>query len=152
MKAEIVCKEASFRLRSKNAPSRARTSDPVHPRFMTSEGTDALILALLENGAVCNAIQTQTILFEFFCQREDIYLFRHFIGLNSDSKLKGFLHFLSAHPAPVLGITDLRCIRTRLQQNAQIMWFALYLFGHDARNEPHDLCVYVYLMCALCSR
>ena len=58
-------------------------------RFMTPEGTETLILAFTSKTGHSVAHNRQRIfLFGFFCQREDI--FRHFIGLISDSRRKGF--------------------------------------------------------------
>ena len=56
-------------------------------RFMTSEGTDMLILASTSKTGQSVASNIQ-IFFLFFYQREDI--FRHSIGLISDSRHKGF--------------------------------------------------------------
>ena len=56
---------------------------------MTSEGTDALILAFTSKTGQSVARYTQRIfLFGFFSQREDI--FTHFIGLILSSRHKGF--------------------------------------------------------------
>ena len=49
-------------------------------RFMTSEGTDALIFAF--------TLKTGQSVFGFFSQREE--KFTHFIGLISSSRHKGF--------------------------------------------------------------
>ena len=58
-------------------------------RFMTPEGIKTLILAFtLKKGQSVEHTRHRIILFGFFCQREDIL--RHFIGLISDSKLKGY--------------------------------------------------------------
>ena len=58
-------------------------------RFMTSEGTDTLILAFTVKTGQSLARKTHRFfLFGFFYQREDI--FRHFIGIISDSRHKGF--------------------------------------------------------------
>ena len=58
-------------------------------RFMTSEGTDALILAFTSKTGQSVARYTHRIfLFGFFNQREDI--FTHFKGLISSSRHKGF--------------------------------------------------------------
>ena len=58
-------------------------------RFMKPEGTETLILAFTSKMGQSVAHNRHRIfLFGFFCQREDI--FRHFIGLISDSRLKGF--------------------------------------------------------------
>ena len=58
-------------------------------RFMTSEGTDTLILAVTSKTGQSVARYThQIFLFGFFNQREDI--FTHFIGLISSSRHKGF--------------------------------------------------------------
>ena len=58
-------------------------------RFMTSEGTDALILVFTSKTGQSVARYTHRIfLFGFFSQREDI--FTHFIGLISSSRHKGF--------------------------------------------------------------
>ena len=56
---------------------------------MTSEGTDALILAFTSKSGQSVARYTyQIFLFGFFSQREDI--FTHFISLISSSRDKGF--------------------------------------------------------------
>ena len=58
-------------------------------RFMTPEGTDALILAFTSKTGQSVAHFTHRIfLFGFFSQREDI--FTHFISLISSSRHKGF--------------------------------------------------------------
>ena len=58
-------------------------------RFMTSEGTDALILAFTSKTGQSVARYThQIFLFGFFSQREDILT--HFISLISSSRHKGF--------------------------------------------------------------
>ena len=58
-------------------------------RFMTSEGTDALIFAFTSKTGQSVARYThQIFLFGFFSQREDI--FTHLIGLISSSRHKGF--------------------------------------------------------------
>ena len=58
-------------------------------RFMTSEGTDMLILAFTSKTGQSVARYTDRILLlGFFSQREDI--FTHFIGLISSSRHKGF--------------------------------------------------------------
>ena len=73
-------------------------------------------------------MDTFSSLFLFFYQRENI--FRHFIGLISDFRHKGFsrknltkgsfsLIFISTQPAPVLGNPDLRYHLSRLNQNPQ---------------------------------
>ena len=58
-------------------------------RFMTSEGTDTLILALNSKTGQTVARYTHRIfLFGFFNQREDILM--HVIGLILSSRHKGF--------------------------------------------------------------
>ena len=94
-------------------------------RFMMPEGTETFILAFTSKTG------QHTLLFEFFCQRGDI--FRHFIGLISDSRRKGSqdrtkqrgflcifsLIFSSPQPAPVHGNADLLYHLSRLNQNTQ---------------------------------
>ena len=58
-------------------------------RFMTSEGTDTLILAFTSKAGQSVARYTHRIfLFGFFNQSEDIFM--HFIGLILSSRHKGF--------------------------------------------------------------
>ena len=58
-------------------------------RFMTSEGTETLILAFTSKTGQSVAHDRQGIfLFGFFCQRMDT--FRHFKSLISDSRVQGY--------------------------------------------------------------
>ena len=58
-------------------------------RFMTSEGTDALILAFTsKTGQPVERYTHQTFLFALFYQRKDIFM--HFIGLISSLRHKVF--------------------------------------------------------------
>ena len=58
-------------------------------RFMTSEGTKTLILSFTsKTGQSVEHTRHRIFLFGFFGQREDTL--RHFIGLISDSRLKGY--------------------------------------------------------------
>ena len=57
-------------------------------RFMTPEGTKTLILAFSSKmGQPVEYTRHKIFLFGFFCLREDK---RHFIGVISDSKPKGY--------------------------------------------------------------
>ena len=58
-------------------------------RIMTPEGIETLFLAFSsQTGQSVEHNRHSIFLFGFFCQREDIL--RHFIGLISDSRRKGF--------------------------------------------------------------
>ena len=57
--------------------------------FMTPEGTGTLILAFTsKTGQSVAHNRNRIVLIGFFCQREDI--FRHFIGLMPDSRVKAY--------------------------------------------------------------
>ena len=57
--------------------------------FMTSDGTETLILAFTsKTGKYVENCRHRFFLFGFFCQSDDI--FKHFICLIQDSRLQGF--------------------------------------------------------------
>ena len=61
-------------------------------RFMPTEGTEMLLLALNpKTGQSVAHNRHKLFLFGIFCQRDDI--FRHFIGPISDSILTGFSRY-----------------------------------------------------------
>lgn len=98
--------------------------------YMTSECTSTMILAFsLKTGQSGEYTRHRIFLFGFFSQREDII--SHYIGLISDSRLKGYPEWNQTNR--IFFSSNFRSTQAPVLRNADL-WYSLSRFGQNTQH------------------